>query len=39
MGGRNSGKGKNKAKGKAVDHLVEEDAWLDDEGAGPDVLA
>ena len=39
MGGRNGGKRKNKGKGKAVDHLVEEDAWLDDEGAGPDVLA
>ena len=39
MGGRNGGKRKNRGKGKAVDHLVEEDAWLDDEGAGPDVLA
>jgi hypothetical protein len=38
MGGRN-GKRKSKGKGKAIDHLVEEDAWLDDEGTGPDVLA
>jgi hypothetical protein len=35
-GGRNGRKGK--GRGRASDHLVEEDAWLDDEGAGPDVL-
>jgi hypothetical protein len=37
MGGRN-GKRTGKQKGRAIDHLVEEDAWLDDEGTGPDVL-
>jgi hypothetical protein len=38
MGGRNSSKGKRREERKAADHLVEEDAWLDDEDAGPDVL-
>jgi hypothetical protein len=38
MGGRNANKRKGKNKGKAADHLVEEDAWLDDEGTGPEVL-
>jgi len=38
MGGRDGSKRKGKKKGKATDHLVEEDAWLDDEGTGPEVL-
>jgi len=38
MGGRNTNKRKGKNKGKAADHLIEEDAWLDDEGTGPEVL-
>jgi len=38
MGGRNGDKRRKKGKGKAADHLIEEDAWLDDEGTGPEVL-
>jgi len=38
MGGRNGRKGKGRGRARPVDKLVEDEAWLDDEDTGPDVL-